>query len=337
MKLNLLPATVSKGAQTKTAAIVAVLIALVGIGGAVVLSLTSQARLQNEKPLEADARARAQQAVDTAAYADEVVAQGKQLVTNVLLANAMDRHNDAYPALYSIVTPYIPRFYRTITMAAVPTGDGTAQLTITGTMKSYQNYADLILALMRIPGVTSVTRAGFQPYDVQVPPVTEGDQQGRPRGPEDNGPIPDDGLERLAYYQSTATTQKYDGAGNFGNPDVSERGAAPEESTVTVTINLDLNPTADILGRPYKKGLEPYRALFPYDQSVVGPETVQKASLQTPNPSSTIGATGTSGGGGVPGFGGAGGGRGPAIPGFSGGGAPAGGAGAGRKGGRGED
>jgi uncharacterized membrane protein YgcG len=331
MKLNLLPATVSKGAQTKTAVIVAVLIALVGIGGAVALSLMSQARVANEKPLEADARARAQQAVDTAAYADEVVSQGKQLVTNVLLANAMDRHNDAYPALYGIVMPYIPRFYRLTSIGAVPTGDGTAQLTMTGTMKSFQNYADMMLALMRIPGATSVTRAGFQPYDVQVPPVTFDDQTGKPRGPYDNGPIPDDGLERLAYYQSTASTQGYDNAGNFGNLDVTERGTSPEESLVTITVSLDLNPTADILGRPYKKGLEPYRALFPYDQSVIGADTVQRASLQTPNPASTIGAVGGGGGtAGIPGFSG-GGARGPAAA--AGGGAAGGG---GRKG-RGED
>ena len=328
MKLNLLPVTVSKGQQSKTAAIVAVLIALFGIGGAVALSLTSQAKLQAEKPLEADARARAQQAVDTAAYADEVVASGKQLVTNVLLANAIDRHNEAYPALYSTVLPYVPGFYRLTSMGATPSGDGTAVLTLTGTLKTFQNYADLMLALLRIPGATSVTRAGFQPYDVTVPPVTEFDQQGRPQGPDDNGPIPDDGLERLAYYQSTARTQGYEGVGNYGNSQVRERGALPEASVVTVTVNIDLNPSADITGKPYKKGLEPYRALFPYDASVVGPETTQRANLQTPNPTSTIGATG--GGGTAPSFGG--GARGPvgAGPRSAGGGA-AGGAG-GRKG-----
>jgi hypothetical protein len=106
---------------------------------------------------------------------------------------------------------------------------------MTGVLSSYQQYADLMLALMRVQGATSVSRSGYILIDPIVPNLTPEDQIGRPR-PENAAPIPDNPLQRLEYFQSQGSTTGFAGAGNFGTGNDLTRGAMPRDSIVTVTL-----------------------------------------------------------------------------------------------------
>lgn len=238
MKLNLLPTTVSAGQKSKYAWLGSLVIAALGIGGMVFLTTSSQNDLRNARTREAEARPRAAQAVAIAAQADEVIAQAQGIIRNTALAQAMIRHNDTYPALYDQVLPYMPPFYRVTAISAVPTGPETARVTITGVLDTYQQYADLMIGLLRIQGVTSVSRSGYIDRASFVPPLTPEDQTGRVRPFGSQTPIPDNEFDRLAYLRSTATTPQYDPTGGFGDPTSTFRGAGPNSSLVTVTLDL---------------------------------------------------------------------------------------------------
>jgi hypothetical protein len=201
------------------------------------------------------------------------------LMKNVSLAQAMIAHNDKYPDLYNSLRRYIPPFYRLTSMSASPASDTQSVMTLTGTLTSYQQYADLMLALMRNPEAVSVSRSGYQADEAYVPQITEIDQLGRPRKPGET-PIPDDPLQRLAFFEAQGAQQAgFTGVGNFGTGNDNTRQAMPGESLVTVQV---------ILNHP----------------------------LQVPNPSATLGAGGTQGGGAPGGGGGRGGpmGAGPGAP-----------------------
>jgi hypothetical protein len=139
--------------------------------------------------------------------------------------------------LYDRVKAYIPSFYRVTNMSATPAGPGITTVTMTGNLDTYQQYADLMLALLRMPKVQSVTRAGYVQDAMVVPPLTEQDQVGRPRKPGDP-PIPDNWEERLQYFQSNAKTTGYQGVSNFGSGEPGLRGPMPGESQVTVTMTI---------------------------------------------------------------------------------------------------
>ena len=191
--------------------------------------------------------------VKVATEADTMMAapQVKQVVVNAALAKAMLAASRVYPDFYDGVKSYIPAFFRITQMSASPVDDKTSTLNLTGTVRNAQEYADLMLALLRIPGATSVTRAGFQAEDVVVPELTENDQIGRPRK-ESEAPIPDDPLDRLQYFTDQSVPTGYLNSGNFG---VTEPGTTktvrPGESliSVVVTVPKDLrvpNPRATI-------------------------------------------------------------------------------------------
>jgi hypothetical protein len=244
MKLNLLPATVSKGQKAKTAWLVALLISGAGVGGAVFLSLTSTARLQAERQLYTEMVPKAQEAVEMRNYADEILAQAATVTRNTNLATAMIRHNDKYPDLYNRVLPYVPPFYRLTQIQASAIDNKTATVTMTGVLRTYQQYADLMLALMRIRGAQTISRSGYQSFDQSVPQLTPQDQIGKPRDPSQPGPIPDDPLERLAYYQSQGTAPGgFEGVGNFGGPTDVQRGPGPQASLVQVTMIIEADLT----------------------------------------------------------------------------------------------
>ncbi len=242
MKLNLLPATVSRGAQSRTAWIASVIIMLIGIGAAIAAALTSQANLAQAKDAYETAKPLADRAYATSAQADAIMGDAKvvDLVKNVALAESMISHNDAYPNLYNSLLPYIPPFYRLTSLAATPIDDKTATVTMSGTLGSYQQYADLMLVLMRNPNAVSVSRSGFQSTDAIVPQLTPVDQLGHPRKPGEQ-PVPDDPLQRLAYFQSQAQPAAYTGQGNFGSGTDNTRGAMTGESLVTVQMVVNAN------------------------------------------------------------------------------------------------
>lgn len=236
MKLNLLPTYVSKGNQAKTATVVSVLLALLGVLGAVGLIFISRGQLTEARADAESKLERAARAVATSKRADEVVADAQMIIRNINLADAMLKHNDVYPDLYRDIKPYIPGFFRVTQMVAAPNDAETATVTLTGTVKTYQQYADLMIALLRIPGATTVSRAGYVNGDPFIPNLTDLDQNGRPIRPGQTN-IPDDKYERLAYYQGQGTVTGFTGQGGFGTTDTTQaRGAIPGYSLVTLAV-----------------------------------------------------------------------------------------------------
>ena len=67
------------------------------------------------------------------------------------LYNQMNKHIDAIPDLYAAIKPYIPDFFRLTSISAQSAGQGRTLVTMEGVISSYQQYADLMLALLRIP------------------------------------------------------------------------------------------------------------------------------------------------------------------------------------------
>lgn len=236
MKLNLLPTYVSKGNQAKTATVVSVLLALLGILGAVGLIFISRNEVKTAREDAESKMERAARAVAISKRADQVVADAQMIIRNINLADSMLKHNDAYPDLYRDLKPYIPGFFRVTQISATPGGPQMATVSITGTLKTFQQYADMMIALYRIPGSTSVTRQGYQNGDPYIPNVTEVDQNGRPIKPGQTN-IPDDKYQRLAYFQSQGTLTGYTGQGGFGTGDSTQaRGAMPGYSLVTFNV-----------------------------------------------------------------------------------------------------
>jgi hypothetical protein len=121
-------------------------------------------------------------------------------------------------------------------VSATPLGPDTASVSITGTLKTFQQYADMMIALYRIPGATTVTRQGYTNVDPYIPNVNDVDQNGRPIKPGQTN-IPDDKYERLAYYQSQGTLTGFTGTGGFGTGDTTQaKGAMPGYSLVTFNV-----------------------------------------------------------------------------------------------------
>lgn len=239
MKLNLLPSSVSKGKQTQTAIVMSALIAVLGIIGAVgMISASRNARADAIREAEL-ARPRAELAFSTSKYADEVISQARVILININLAEAMKNHNTVYPDLYDEVRRYIPAFYRVTSMQAAPGGAETTVVTLNGVLATFQQYADLMLALYRIPGAQTVARAGYQNTSPFIPGLTPIDQTGRPIEP-GQAPIPDDPLARLDYYIARGSVSGFTGTGGFGTAP-GTRGAMPGESAVTVSVVIQRN------------------------------------------------------------------------------------------------
>lgn len=178
--------------------------------------------------------------VKIATEADTMMAapQVKQVVTNAALAKSMLASSRIYPDFYDGVKPYIPAFFRITQMSASPVDDKTSTLNLTGTVRNAQEYADLMLALLRIPGATSVSRAGFQAEDVVVPALSETDQSGKPRK-ESEAPVPDDPLERLQYFTDQSVPTGYLNSGNFGITEPkTTKTVRPGESLISVVVTV---------------------------------------------------------------------------------------------------
>ncbi len=300
MKLNLLPQTVSKGRQFKIAWTVGPLVLVACILASIAMGLSATARKKNAEDSIQSSKDQYLNAVATSQKATDIVTQASQVIRDANLAKAMIDHNDVYPDLYNKIRGYIPGYFRVTSMSAQPVDGTNCTVTLVGTLGSYQEYADLVLALMRCKDVTSIGRAGYTYDRAIVPGISEQDPLGRPRKPS-QPPIPDDQLQRLAYLQSQVRSGGYQNVSNFGSGTEATKGAMPSDSLVTVTLSV-------------------------------------KGNLQVPSVESTITAAGGGGGtgggpgaagfGGPPGMGGPPGGFPGGPPGAAGGGAPSAGRGA---------
>lgn len=247
MKLNLLPTNVSRATSAKPAIVASVLIGAASIAGAVLMVLSSRAELDAART-SAEALQPEYQATQTLQQNVTAANASLSLINgNVQLAQSMIAHNDKYPNLYNALRPYIPSFFRVTEMRATPAGAQGTTVQITGVIGSYQQYADLMLALLRIPAPygppVAVTRSGFTLNDMIVPALSEQDQTGRPRRPAEE-PVPDDPLERLEFLINRASSAPtgYLSQGGFGSQSRTEPRLAREgESVITVTIVLPYN------------------------------------------------------------------------------------------------
>lgn len=253
MKLNLLPKTVDTTSRAKGAFVGGLLIFIGSLVAAGAMAKISSDRLAKANTALEEVKPLYDNAVKVATEADTMMSapQVKQVVTNAELAAAMIKANALYPDFYDSVKGYIPAFFRITAMSASAVDDKTSTLNLTGTVKNAQEYADLMLALLRIPGATSVSRGGFSAEDVTVPALTVADQTGRPRKASE-APIPDDAVERLEYFSNQTYPTGYLASGGFGETEVgTTKTVRPNESliNVSVTVPKDLrvpNPRATI-------------------------------------------------------------------------------------------
>lgn len=243
MKLNLLPTKVSSESGLAGAWITAIIIGLVGVVLAVLMSVKSSGDLADAQSNMNDQMSRAQQANTVSEQADAIMgSENVALLTrNIQLAQAMQAHSKVYPELFNMVRGYIPYFFRLTSLSATPVDANTSTVTMTGTISTYQQYADVMLALWRIPGAISVSRTGYQLNDAYIPALTPQDQTGHPIKPGTQN-LPDDPMQRLAAMEANAQPTTYQNVGNFGGDPTLTRGAMPNASLVTiqVTVNKDL-------------------------------------------------------------------------------------------------
>lgn len=240
MKLNLVPTYVNEGKKTRGAFVVSALMVVASIFVFIFLTNTSQSELKKERDNALSIKPGADEALAESQYADKVISEARQVILNINLADAMKKHSTVYPDLYDSIMPFVPSFYRLTSMSATPTGADACVVSLSGYLESQQQYADLMLALRRIPGVTVVTRNGYNYDGMFVPPLTEVDQYGKPRKRSD-APIPDDPQQRLEYFIGQGTVSGYSGEGGFGDPSTNQKGGMPGSHLVSVTIQLPKN------------------------------------------------------------------------------------------------
>lgn len=240
MKLNLLPTYVSKEGQRRSIVLVSVLMFVLSVGACLLMIFYSQSRLKEATDRAENLKPQADQAVTIAKRADTIVQDATNIERNIKLAQAMDKHNFVYPKLYREVLSNVPSFFRVTRISAQPGGAGECTVTMVGVLRTYQQYADLMLALYRLDGATRVSRTGYQITDKIVPPLNSLDQIGIPVRPGEPR-VPSDPLARLDMLIAQGSAQNpgaFTGTGGFGTGVQGERGPMPGYSLVTVTVTL---------------------------------------------------------------------------------------------------
>lgn len=240
MKLNLLPTYVGKEKAVRSAIFLSVIVAAVGIGAGVILITSSRKATRDARQQLEDSKAGAYAAAAEAKKADAIVQNARVLIGNTKLAEAMKAHNSDYIDLYDQVRRYIPSYFRVISMSATPNG-ANATVTLTGVLQTQQQYADMRLALLRIPGATTVSAQDYQIVEKVIPPLSEGYQNGLPVDA-NAAPMPDDQLDRMAYLMNQPRTEGFLNQGGFGVEDpTTAKGAMPEWSQVTFQVVVPKN------------------------------------------------------------------------------------------------
>jgi hypothetical protein len=237
MKLNLLPKHVAKSQGAKGALFMAVLIVGASAVGLYWLMTSSQAALAEAKEPIPQLRSTVETAMGNSIMADTVIADMTNIDRNIKLTSAMLAHNTSYVSLYREVLGNVPSYYRVMNLNASPTGPDGCVVTMSGVLKTHQQYADLVIALYRMPGVTNVTRGGYTFTAPRVPSLVEPDQIGTPVKPGEAN-LPSDPEERMAeLIQRANEPTGFLGVNNFGTENTL-KGAMPEWSNVTVSLTI---------------------------------------------------------------------------------------------------
>ncbi len=237
MKLNLLPTYVGKGRQVFVAFFFGIVLTLVCSAVSFQMIHSSKTQLDKVKEQAGEYEKPVADAVAYAAAADNVVKPLGEIIRDTNLANAMTEHNDHYPKFYNSIFKYIPSFYRITSMTALPVDAGHVNLTLTGVIKTKQQYADLELAMLRIPNSGPVIRSGFTPTAPFLPNVTAADQN--PGIQQPNQPVlPKDPLQRLNSLIASGGVHPFNPTGNFGSGQKGQRDAMPDYQVVTMNVTL---------------------------------------------------------------------------------------------------
>lgn len=242
MKLNLLPQSVSKAGAAKGMIFVAIALALLGILAAVGMTIVSEGAYAQAKQ---DAESKMQRAADakmTADQADKQIAEAAVINRSQALSEAMIDHNRKYVDLYADVLKHVPTYYRLDTISATPVSAEQTTVTMRGYIETFRQYADLSVALWKIPDAVAVGRAGYELDRATVPNLTEADQTGSPIRPGES-PLPTDPLERMEALIARASSEPggFRDVGGFGGIDSTSRQAAPGYKEVTMTVTLNRN------------------------------------------------------------------------------------------------
>jgi hypothetical protein len=185
MKLNLIPKTAAKGAASKTMFVFMLAAVLVSLVVAFMYNRSLQGTLQSLKDDTSAMKQGADEVVRASQEADTILANSVIVLTNKALFDQIEKSNNAYPDLYDEVHQYIPSFFRVRTYTAQSSGDRMSTMRITGYLQTFQQYSDVMIALLRCPSVVEIGRAGYGP-------VPEGDTGPFGYNPEvsDRGAIP---------------------------------------------------------------------------------------------------------------------------------------------------
>jgi hypothetical protein len=241
MKLNLLPTHVSKEGQTRVAWVVMAALSLLSIAAAVGMIVYSQQQLDKFTARANEVKPYYDQAMATSKKADEIMANSVTIDRNLKLADAMRKHNGVYPELYNEVLRYIPGFYRLTNLSAAPVSAEVCRVTMTGLLQTSQQYSDVMLGMLRIPGAVNVTRSEFQGVRPYVPPLTETDQLGT-AVPKGMNPLPSDPEARRDEIIARANAEPtgFLNENGFGTT-ASPKGAMPGWSQITINVLLRRN------------------------------------------------------------------------------------------------
>lgn len=242
MKLNLLPTYVSKEGQQRAFIVLAVLVLLLSIAGAAGLILTAAS--QETAALAAAKDEQLQRnyslAVAYSQRADADILKATDADKHIELAKAMQEHNTDYLRLYNTVFDYVPSFMRVRSISAAASSSESVTVTMTGIIETYQQYADAVLSLLRIPGCVNVVRAGYTINDRYVPNLTEEDQSGTAILPGESN-LPSDPqlrwqeiINRASAAPDSSAFQNVEGFGTIEK----DRGVMPGKSEVTFTITI---------------------------------------------------------------------------------------------------
>jgi len=316
MKLNLLPSYVSKGSAAKTWFVASLLFVIASILAAVGLIVMSTKARDEAEAAAKELEPQAQQVVALAKSAEGIGASAAPVTRNVQLAKAMMDHPFKYTSFYRSVTPYIPSFFRVNAMSVTPAGETGCTLTLSGTIQSYQQYADLMLALLRIPGAQRVGRAGYVLDRATIPGVTQEFPNPVP-SKDSQGPLPLDPSERIQELiaRAAAVPTGFTGAGNYAGPVDQARQAIPNWQNITVSVDLNTpglaapnpgatnttpaGPPPGVVQGPNpgaQPGTQP-GGVTPGTQPAVGAVPGVSYDLRAPRPQATLGGSATPGGG----------------------------------------
>lgn len=237
MRLNLLPKTAARSVQSRTAFIAMLGLVVATLAGTLLYSMSVSKTLANYKT-EVDAKeVQAKEIVDTAASADTILAGSIVVLTNSELVKQIDNSNGKYPRLYNTLKGYIPAFMRIRSLTAASAGPDQSVVTIQGYLKTFQQYSDVMISLLRFPGCAAVGRSGFGP-------VTAGDAGPFGYDPDnpDRGPIP--GWSAVTLTMSITS-------GDFANLQ------APDPRTTLQAAGTGTAPAAPGGGAPAGGGAAP--------------------------------------------------------------------------------